>query len=350
MTDEDPTPSIEEKLFTIFNYPDGIASGSRREGKLVEEISIQQFGRSKEFVNSAADALEGSAYFANDIHSNLIEAATQVADCGYEYGTCWGEQMGWLYGSVSEDIPTGLNIHRKGWRSECCITDPIGFTGCVPGGLVSTMIQQKRWFSGHTAVLFGKHSPIMGMLFGKIQFREALSYMWLITLGLRGPFLVCYVALLTHCIITNTNIFPKGLGIWIAIALFVIYNVHTLVEYLAIGLSMRHWWNGQRMCIIRTTTASFIGFLSGMLKLLEISDTVFEITEKEHQTSGADGDNVDAGRFTFDESPVFVVGTTILVMHLIAMLIKFLGLQRTHGGNECGLGEFVCCTYVLVCY
>lgn len=129
-----------------------------------------------------------------------------------------------------------------------------------------------------------------------------------------------------------------------------IYNVHTLLEYLTIGLSIQHWWNNQRMCIIRTTSAWFIGFLSAMLKLSGISDTVFEITEKEHPTLDVDEDGANVGRFTFDESPIFVAGTTILLVHLIAMFIKFWGLQQTHSGNECGLGEFISSTYVVVCY
>ncbi|XP_020238415.1 cellulose synthase-like protein H1 [Cajanus cajan] len=337
---------------TIYGlYPEEFGSGIKE--RLVENILMQQFGSSKEFAKSAVSALEDSAHSANDITpSNLIEAATQVANCGYEHGTCWGKQMGWLYGSVAEDVPTGLNIQRRGWRSECCTPHPIAFTGCTPGGLLSTMIQHKRWFSGHTVVIFGKHSPIMGMLFGKIQFRAGLSYIWLNAMGLRGPFLVSYVALIAYCIITNTNIFPKGPGLWISIALFVIYNVDTLVEYLAIGLSIRHWWNNQRMCMIRTTTASFLGFLSGLLKISGLSETDFEITEKEHPSSSGDGNRADAGRFTFGESQVFVVGTTILVVHLIAMLIRFWGLYQplSHNTNGCGLGEFMASTYVVLCY
>ncbi|MCI36763.1 cellulose synthase-like protein H1-like, partial [Trifolium medium] len=45
-----------------------------------------------------------------------------------------------------------------------------------------------------------------------------------------------------------------------------------------------------------------------MVKLLGISDTVFEVTQKENPTSvAAAEDDADAGRFTFDESPAFVV-------------------------------------------
>ncbi|KAK8469619.1 hypothetical protein PHAVU_005G116400, partial [Phaseolus vulgaris] len=320
-------------------------------GKSEENILIQQFGSSKEFIKSATHVVGGSGYSANDITpSNFIEAATQVANCEYECGTFWGNQLGWLYGSISEDVPTGLNIHRKGWRSECCTPDPIAFTGCAPGGLLSTMIQQKRWASGLTVVFFGKHSPLMAMLFDKIQFRTGLSYFWSTNWGLCAAFLVCYVALIAYCMIANTSIFPQGLGLWIAISLFVFYNIHTLLEHLTIGLSITNWWNNQRMCVMRTTTAWFIGFLSAMLKLSGISDTVFEITEKEHTTSGADGNNADAGRFTFDESPVFVVGTTILLVHLAGMVIKLLGLQPSDSGNGSGIGEFICSTYLIVCY
>jgi len=63
-------------------------------GKLEEKILIQQFGSLEEFVKSAAHAMEGSAYSANDITpSSFIEAAIQVADCGYEDGTWWGKQV-----------------------------------------------------------------------------------------------------------------------------------------------------------------------------------------------------------------------------------------------------------------
>ncbi|MCI02532.1 cellulose synthase-like protein H1-like, partial [Trifolium medium] len=124
--------------------------------KLAEKILIQQFGSSKEFIKSATQAIEESDHSTNGISSsNFIEEAIQVSNCGYEYGTCWGKKMGWVYGSITEDVPTGLNIHRKGWRSEPITPDPTAFMGCAPGGLLTTMIQQKRWGSGQACLIFG---------------------------------------------------------------------------------------------------------------------------------------------------------------------------------------------------
>ena len=105
------------------------------------------------------------------------------------------------------------------------------------------------------------------------------------------------------------------------------------------------------MSIVTTMTAWFIGFLSAMLKILGISDTVFEITQKEHPTSGGDEADTDGGRFTFEDSPVFVAGSTILLVQLTALFIKFMGLQPpAQSGNGSGLGELICSIVLVVCF
>ena len=107
------------------------------------------------------------------------------------------------------------------------------------------------------------------------------------------------------------------------------------------------------MSRIYVMSARLCGFLSIILKLLRISETVFDITRKDQNASSDGGDGSDAGRFTFDESPVFVPGTTILLLQLIAMVIKLMGLQplpATKSGNGSGLGEMLCSAYLIMCY
>ena len=147
--------------------------------------------------------------------------------------------------------------------------------------------------------------------------------------------------------------FQEGLGLWIPVALFVIYNAYTLAEYFTIGLSLREWWNNQRMDRIKTMCAWFVGFLSCMSKVFGISKAVLEITQKEIPTFDGDhhSDNADAAKFTFNESPIFMVGTTILIVQLIALVIYFLRLQPlAHSSYGCGLGEMFCRTYLVVCF
>ncbi|CAL0303965.1 unnamed protein product [Lupinus luteus] len=321
-------------------------------GNKISEKELKQiFGGSEELVKSVALALEGKSYVADDDINvpKVLDAATQVANCGYEYATGWGQQVGWMYGSITEDVQTGLTMHRKGWRSEMCTPNPIGFTGCAPNCLPNAMTQQKRWATGMVEIFFSRHCPIFATLFGNLSFRMFLAYMWIIDWGLRPIFETFYISLLAYCIITNSTFFPQGLGLWIPVTIFTIHMVYTLSEYLVSGLSIRAWWNNQRMSRIKMVNV--VGFLSALFKLLRLSDTVFEITRKDENSSENGVHDLNVGRFTFNESPVFVAGTTILFMQLVAVAIKLLGLQPIKSGdNGCGIGEILCSVYLIICY
>ncbi|THG13576.1 hypothetical protein TEA_007839 [Camellia sinensis var. sinensis] len=112
-------------------------------GKLSNEALLKTFGRSMEFTKSAAKILSGMKTKAL-----FVFRAYQVAGCDYEYGTSWGKEVGWIYGSTTEDVLTGLTIHGRGWRSAYCSPDPPAFLGCAPPGGPGSMTQQKRWSTG----------------------------------------------------------------------------------------------------------------------------------------------------------------------------------------------------------
>ncbi|KAA8524718.1 hypothetical protein F0562_011141 [Nyssa sinensis] len=320
-------------------------------GKLSDEDYLQnQYGNSKVFTKSAAQTLSGLDGKTSSPHLwSSVEAANIVADCGYEYGTSWGIKVGWIYGSTTEDILTGLTIHKRGWRSAYCSLDPPGFLGCAPSGGPAAMTQQKRWATGLLEILLSSRSPIFATLYGKLEFRQCLAYMWILVWPLRSIPELCYAALPAYCIITNSHFLPKVQepAILIHVALFVIYNLYTLSEYLRTGLSIRAWWNNQRMWRVTSMTAWLFGMLSVILKLLGLSETVFEVTKKD-QTTTSDDSNANAGTFTFDESPFFVPGTTILLVNLTALAIGLLGFRPTsRGGDGSGIGEFLCSVCVI---
>ncbi|XP_075670927.1 cellulose synthase-like protein H1 isoform X1 [Castanea sativa] len=316
-----------------------------------EEIS-KRVGSSKELMKSVSHAFKGKTNSPDHL-SNPIDTAYQVAGCGYEHGTSWGRQLGWLYGSTTEDILTGLRIHSKGWKSAFLSPNPQGFLGCAPSGGPAAMTQQKRWATGLLEVLLSKDCPILATLFAKLHWRQCLAYLWVFTWGLRSIPELCYAFLPAYCIITNSHFLPKvqEQAFYIAIVVFVIYHLYTLSEYLRAGLSVRSWWNNQRMARITTMNAWLFGFLSVILKLLRISETVFEVTKKDKSTSSNGARDVDAGRFTFDESPIFVPGTTILMVHLTALIVSLLNLQPpAHNGLGSGLGEVLCSVWLVLCF
>lgn len=114
-----------------------------------------------------------------------------------------------MYGSTSEDVLTGLKIHARGWRSEGCGPNPMAYMGCSPRDVICHMAQQKRWSSGLVDICLSKHCPIFSTLFGKLQFRECLAYLWITTWALRSVPEICYAALPAYCIITNSSFLPK---------------------------------------------------------------------------------------------------------------------------------------------
>ncbi|KAK7272274.1 hypothetical protein RJT34_28770 [Clitoria ternatea] len=340
------SPDHENQNAKDFGFINGIPS---------EKELVQNFGTSRLFVESATHVLEGKTFTtSNNLCKSLeLEAEIQVASCEYEYSTSWGKQVGWIYGSTSEDVLTGLIMHTKGWRSEVCSPDPMAFMGCSPQDNLGQMAQHKRWSSGLLDIFLSKHCPIFGTLFGKLQVRECLAYIWITNWALRSVPEICYAVLPAYCIITNSSFLPnKEPAMWIPTTLFVMYNISALTEHLISGLSARTWWNNQRMGRITTMTSCFLGFLGIMLKRLRISDTVFEITKKDQPSSRECADDT-VGRFIFNESLIFLPGTTILLIQLIALVISWWGWYWKHlVTNECayGLGEVFCGAYLVLCY
>ncbi|XP_059452412.1 cellulose synthase-like protein H1 isoform X2 [Corylus avellana] len=320
-------------------------------GKLAYEETLQEFGSSKELIKSAVLALKGNANPSNCLWTS-IEASYQIASCEYEYGTGWGTKLGLRYGTTTEDSDTGVMIHSRGWRSMDCTPDPPAFLGCAPSGGPAVMTQQKRCATGFLEILFSKNCPIFGTLFGKLQLRQSLAYLYIFSWSILSVPELCYAALPAYCIITNSSFLPKvhEPAFYVLVALFVIYNLYTLFEYLKAGQSVRAWWNNQRMARITIMSAWLFGFLGVMLKLLRISETVFEVTKKDQSSDASNEDH--AGRFTFDDSPIFVPGTTILLLHLTALVVSLLKLQpQAHGGGHgAGLAEVLCSVLWLLCY
>ncbi|KAG0448505.1 hypothetical protein HPP92_027815 [Vanilla planifolia] len=90
-------------------------------------------------------------------------------------------------------------------------------------------------------------------------------------------------------------------------------------EYLWCGL-LRAWWNNQRMQRITVVTSFLLGLRSVVVKLLGSSDTVVEITRKDQRhEAGAEAGEDEPGRFTFDDSPIFVSGTALVLVQLAAL-------------------------------
>lgn len=129
-------------------------------------------------------------------------------------------------------------------------------------------------------------------------------------------------------------------------SIFIIYNLYGLSEYVRANEPIKAWLNNQRMWRVNAMTAWLFGILGATTKLLGISETAFEVTKKDQGNDGDDTNNSNIGRFTFDDSPIFVPGTAILLLNLSSLFIGMLDFKQ---GKDCewGLGEVICIMWVL---
>ncbi|KAJ7948134.1 Cellulose synthase-like protein [Quillaja saponaria] len=298
--------------------------------KLRNEVLEQQFGYSEEFIKSVTETLCGleNTTISQDSVWGSTKAAYKVSSSCYDHNTGWGNQVGWIYGSATEDVVTGMRIHAKGWISALCVPDPPAFMGCSASGGPEFMIQRKR---------------------------QSSAYTWNLIWALRCIPALCYAVLPAYCLITNTSFLPKvnEAAAMVPIVLFLIQYIGTLVSYLRVGLSVRAWWNNTRMSKINAASSQLFAVLSVILKLLGLSETVFEVTQKGQFTSNDEGNSTeaDAGVITFNDSPIFVSPTTLLLLQLTALVLAFLGLQPpAHGSHGAGLLEIMCSMWVVLCF
>ncbi|WOG94312.1 hypothetical protein DCAR_0313605 [Daucus carota subsp. sativus] len=310
-------------------------------GELSDPDLQRKFGESSPLKESVAHILLPSISSKGG-SSSFVEAAHRVAGCDYEHGTCWG----------TEDVLTGLGIHRKGWKSMYCTTDPVSFQGCAPTTGPDTMIQAKRWATGFLEILFSSMSPISATIHGKLQFRQCLAYLWIMSWSLRSIPELVYSLLPAYCIISGSHFLPKVYepAILIPVAVFLIFNIHTLSEYLKIGLSARAWWNNQRITRINCTSSWLFAIFTIFLKFIGLSQSAFDVTAKNPSINDdKDMKNKDCSKFTFSESLIFLPGTTILLVNLTALTIGMVRLLvTTPHSNEAGIGELLCSLWAVL--
>ncbi|KAL4183620.1 hypothetical protein AMTRI_Chr11g99150 [Amborella trichopoda] len=319
------------------------------EAKMEELESI--FGHSEEFLKSVVCILSEDGYLGsyNPVSlASTLEAAHEVAQCTYENHTQWGDKVGLVYGSTTEDVLSGLRLHSMGWKSASCTPEPPGFLGCAPSSGPESLTQSKRWATGLLEVLVGSHSPLLAVVTKKLQFRQCWAYITITVWALCSLPELCYATLPAICILTGRSFLPKVTqsDALFPISLFILFNLYSIIEYWQIKLSLREWWNNQRMARINCTSAWLFGLFDVILKLLHLSETVFVVTPKDDH--GSSGDEAkDRGRLTFDSSLLFLPPTTLLLLNLAALGA---GIPMLTSGDISLVGEMVCSAWVVASF
>jgi cellulose synthase A len=118
-------------------------------------------------------------------------------------------QIGWIYGSVTEDILTGFKMHARGWQSIYCMPLRPCFKGSAPINLSDRLNQVLRWALGSVEILLSRHCPIWYGHNGRLKVLERLAYINTIVYPITSIPLIAYCVLPAICLLTNKFIIPE---------------------------------------------------------------------------------------------------------------------------------------------
>ncbi|KAL9675689.1 hypothetical protein QQ045_003894 [Rhodiola kirilowii] len=275
----------------------------------------KRFGQSPVFI--AATFMENGGVPPSTNPASLLTEAIHVISCGYEDKTEWGKEIGWIYGSVTEDILTGFKMHARGWISVYCVPPRPAFKGSAPINLSDRLNQVLRWALGSIEILLSRHCPIWYGYSGRLKPLERLAYINTIIYPLTSLPLVAYCILPAFCLVTGKFIIPEisnYAGLWF-ILLFASIFATGILELRWSGVGIEDWWRNEQFWVIGGTSAHLFAVFQGLLKVFAGIDTNFTVTSK---ASDEDGDFAEL--YVFKWTALLIPPTTILLVNLIGIV------------------------------
>ncbi|XBH70609.1 hypothetical protein VPH35_098236 [Triticum aestivum] len=248
------------------------------------------------------------------------EKAKSLAACTYEHGTQWGDEIGVKYGCAVEDVITGLAIHCRGWESVYNNPKKPAFMGVGPTTLAQTILQHKRWSEGNLSIFLSKYNVFL-FGHGKTKLRHQMGYH---IYGLWAPNSLAtlyYVIIPSLALLKGTPLFPEITSPWIApfVYVFCVKTMYSLYEALSSGDTLKGWWNGQRMWLVKRITSYLFGVLDNLRKLLGLSKMNFVVSPKvsdEDESKRYEQEIMEFG----SSDPEYVIIGTITLLNLVCLL------------------------------
>ncbi|KAL2940411.1 Cellulose synthase A catalytic subunit 3 [UDP-forming] [Bienertia sinuspersici] len=321
----DPTVPI----FNLEDIEEGIEGTGFDDDKalLMSQASLEnRFGQSQVFV--ASTLMENGGIPPDVDPDTLLKEAIHVISCGYEDKSEWGSKIGWIYGSVTEDILTGFLMHARGWRSIYCMPKRPAFKGSAPINLSDRLNQVLRWALGSVEILFSRHCPIWYGYGGRLKWLERFAYVNTTIYPITAIPLVLYCTIPAVCLLTSKFIIPQITNlasIWF-ISLFLSIFATGILEMRWSGVGIDEWWRNEQFWVIGGVSAHLFAVFQGLLKVLAGIDTNFTVTSK---ASDEDGDSAEL--YMFKWTTLLVPPTTLLIINLVGVVA---GILCNHSGFQ----------------
>ncbi|XP_042412956.1 cellulose synthase A catalytic subunit 7 [UDP-forming]-like [Zingiber officinale] len=274
----------------------------------------KRFGQSPVFIASTLMEEGGLPVGTNSV--GLIKEAIHVISCGYEEKTEWGKEIGWIYGSVTEDILTGFKMHCRGWKSVYCTPSRAAFKGSAPINLSDRLHQVLRWALGSVEIFLSRHCPLWYGYGGNLKWLERFAYTNTIVYPFTSIPLVAYCIIPAICLLTGKFIIPtidNIASVWF-LALFLSIIATGILELRWSGVSIQDWWRNEQFWVIGGVSAHLFAVFQGLLKVLGGVDTNFTVTSKA-------ADDAEFGElYLFKWTTLLIPPTTLIILNMVGVV------------------------------
>ncbi|KAL1067059.1 hypothetical protein V6Z11_D12G104400 [Gossypium hirsutum] len=305
-----------KQIHALENIEEGISDSISQKSSEASQMKLEKkFGQSPVFV--ASTLLENGGGPRNAIPPSLLSEAIQVISCGYEDKTEWGKEVGWIYGSVTEDILTGFKMHCHGWRSVYCMPKQPAFKGSAPINLSDRLHQVLRWALGSVEIFLSRHCPIWYGYGGGMKWLERFSYINSVVYPWTSIPLLVYCTLPAICLLTGKFIVPEisnYAGV-VFMALFVSIAVTGILEMQWGGVGIDDWWRNEQFWVIGGVSSDLFALFQGLLKVLAGVSTSFTVTSK------AADDGEFSELYLFKWTSLLIPPTTLLIINVVGVVV-----------------------------
>lgn len=254
------------------------------------------------------------------LDASTVAEAISVISCWYEDKTEWGNRVGWIYGSVTEDVVTGYRMHNRGWKSVYCVTKRDAFRGTAPINLTDRLHQVLRWATGSVEIFFSRNNAVLAS--PKMKILQRVAYL---NVGIY-PFTSLF--LIVYCFLPALSLFS---GQFIVQSLDVTFLTYLLVITLTLcalamleikwsGINLEEWWRNEQFWLIGGTSAHLAAVLQGLLKVVAGIEISFTLTSK---SGGDENDDDFADLYILKWSSLMIPPITIMITNLIAIAVGF---------------------------
>lgn len=250
-----------------------------------------------------------------------VAEAVSVISCWYEDKTEWGDRVGWIYGSVTEDVVTGYRMHNRGWHSVYCVTKRDAFRGSAPINLTDRLHQVLRWATGSVEIFFSRNNAFLASR--KLKILQRLAYLNVGIYPFTSLFLIvyCFLPALSlisgHFIVKNLNI---TFLVYLLIQSLCLIGL-AILEVKWSGIGLEEWWRNEQFWVIGGTSAHFAAVIQGLLKVMAGIEISFTLTTK---SAAEDNDDIYADLYIVKWTSLMIPPIVIAMVNIVAMVIAFL--------------------------